>query len=262
MACKETTMPDPNQWMSQYTQMTTELMQSAMKSYSPMLAAWSSWYQGMIPPQQREMFSSFLSSMPKGCCDIPETSCPPRCACTLTWQASVGELRRGRIEVRNTSKDTITYHLVSTPFKACEKTLDYKPLVTPSALTIAPGQSATATVEIAVGEQFHPGATYHSEILVQGKYERCVRLELQMRCDQDEICRFDHGDIPHRIRADDWYRHFQCSEPCFEPIVRTTQPTTPNNPTVPPGTTNPGTTTPAGGNPAGGNTGTVVVNRL
>jgi hypothetical protein len=242
MACKETkTTYDPNQWMSQYN----DMMQTAMKSYTPVLAAWTNWYQGMMPPQARDfssaMASSLMAAMPKGCCDIPATDCPPRCACTITWQASVGEVRKATIELRNTSKESITYQLVTQNFDACGKTIDLKPTVTPASVTAAAGQTVTATVQVQVSEQFHPGATYHSEILVRGKYERCVRLELQMRCEEDAICSFDHGDIPHRIKPDDWYRHFQCSEPCFEPIIRTTTPTNPNTGTVNPNT---GATTP------------------
>jgi len=191
MACTQAT--DPNPWMAPYTQW---------------MNAWMNWYQAW---------------MPRPGCGIPEIGCPPRCACTITWQAGQGEVHRATIEVRNTSAEPITYQLVTTQFQSCGKPIDMKPAVNPATITAAPGQTASATVEVPVGEQFQPGLTYTAEVLVRGKYERCVKLELQMRCG-DEVCRFDHGDIPMRIRADEWWRHFQCTEPCFEPIARTVNP--------------------------------------
>jgi len=224
---------DPAQWMTQYARMNIEMMQSALKSISPAVTAWTNWYQSLVLPQVRDlskMASGLRSSMPRGCCDIPETGCPPRCACTLSWQASAGELRKATIEIHNTSAGPITYELASTAFEACGKVIDVKPAVHPRSITAAAGQTVTATVEVPVGDLFHPGATYHAEILVRGKYERCVRLELCMRCDDESVCRVEHGDIPYRKRADEWFRHFQCSEPCFQPIV---QPNVPANPLTP-----------------------------
>src|ERR1039457_1643231 len=46
----------------------------------------------------KQSSSLFLSSLPKlgsargaTCCEIPETSCPPRCACEIEWEGSAGE---------------------------------------------------------------------------------------------------------------------------------------------------------------------------
>ncbi len=224
-------------WIAQYMQMNAQLLQSALSSYAPVMKAWTSWYQSAVPPQSQNLSQTPATAAKPGqkathgCCDIPETCCPPRCACTLSWDASPGETRKATIKIRNTSKDAVDYQLVPKAFEACGKSIDATPDVTPSELRAAAGETVTATVSVEVGDQFHPGATYHAEILVRGKYERSVCLELNLCCDEDSVCRFDLGDIPYRKRADDWFRHFQCSEPCFAPV---SQPNAPPVGTAPP----------------------------
>lgn len=227
---------DPAQLMSQYAQMNIDLMQAAMKSLSPVMSAWADMYQGLLTPEMKKAYEDLASSMKsKTCCDIPEKGCPPRCVCKIRWDASQGERRRATVSIRNTSSDPIVYQLSATPFESCGKQIDFQPSVTPSTLSAAPGQTVTATVEVDVGQQFQPGVCYEAEVLVRGKYERCVKVELCVRCGDD--CCFDHGDIPLRVTADQWYRHFQCSEPCFEPITSRPNPTPPpTNPNPPAGT--------------------------
>jgi hypothetical protein len=56
---------------------------------------------------------------------------------------------------------------------------------------------------------------------------------LNVACACDDTCSFIQGDIPFKVSADNWYKHFQCSEPCFDAITQTgtgTQVPVENNP--------------------------------
>jgi len=246
MACKDSATTDPIQsagneatkWLNDYTKMNLELAQSAVKAFNPIVSAWTSWYQSLQPSQISNLYETYANGMASlartAICDIPTTACPPKVACTITWDASVGELRKSTIKIHNTSKDSITYTLVAQPFKSCGKTLKSSPAVDPQSITAAPGETVSAAIGVAVGEEFQSGTSYEADVQVQGKYERTVKVVLNVACACDDACSFDQGDIPYKIRADAWYRHFQCSEPCFEAITPnptgTTQVPVANNP--------------------------------
>jgi hypothetical protein len=233
MACKGSSATDTinqasnnaTQWLSDYTRMNLELAQSAVKAFTPVVSAWTSWYQSLQPSQLSNLYESYTSNLASlarsAICDIPTTDCPPKCACTINWDASPGEFRKSTIQIHNTSKDSITYTFVPKSFKSCGKTLNSSPGVVPQSITAAPGETVSAVIGVAVGEEFQSGTAYDAEILVQGKYERCVKVVLNVACACDTACSFDQGDIPYKVRADSWYRHFQCSEPCFEAIPQT-----------------------------------------
>jgi hypothetical protein len=152
------------------------------------------------------------------CCDIPETTCPPKYACTMRWRACSGDVRRGDIRIRNTSQHAITYALDATDFRQGKHSIGIKPTLTPQSVTVPAGQSTTVKVEVTVEKEFSVGQAFESDVRIRGLYDRYVRLILHVEKCCDEICEFDHGEIPTRIQADDWYRHFQCTELCFEPV--------------------------------------------
>ena len=153
------------------------------------------------------------------CCEIPETECPPRCACEVTWQASPGETPGLSIRVTNSSKSPRIFGIHATPFIGVSGSPGTA-TVAPTSLTLAPGHSgfvnATFTVpNVAEGE-------YDAEIVVQGAYEQAVCVKLDVKCEKTRgeervMCDVVVGDPPVRIRAHHWYDHFQCTEPCFEP---------------------------------------------
>jgi hypothetical protein len=261
MACKDSSTTDTIQqagndvtkFLTDYTRMNLELAQSAVKAFNPVVSMWTSWYQSLQPTQSQQSqlsnlydtYTSGLASLARSVvCEIPTTSCPPKVACTITWDASLGELRKSTVKIHNSSKDSITYTLVPQPFKSCGTALKSTPGVEPQTVTAAAGETVTFAVGVAVGEEFQAGTTYEAKVLVQGKYEREVKVVLDVACACDDACSFDQGDIPYKIRADNWYRHFQCSEPCFDAIT-----------TTPVGTQNPvGTQTPVTNDPVLGTT--------
>ncbi|HEX4136314.1 MAG TPA: hypothetical protein VHY84_16995 [Bryobacteraceae bacterium] len=224
-------LKDVNNWLSQYARTNAELMQTAVNSAAPILTAWTNWYRSLLPAQLKVATAGSGASSrsscagDQSCCEIPETNCPPRCACTVHFDAGPGERRVASIRIRNTSKDDVTYTLSARPFENDGKTLAVSPLVLPASIKAAAGQTVQAAITVEVNDQFQNGSTWHSEVLVSGKYERCVKVELHVRA--DESCKFDLGDIPYRTKADEWYRHFQCSEPCFEPVTAPQQPPDP-----------------------------------
>lgn len=217
---------DASEWLKSYAQTNADFAQSALKMVTPAINAWTTWYQSMWGAPMTDLYQAYTSALKSyskmmkspDCCEIPEKDCPPRCACTIQWVAAEGERRISTIRIRNSSSDAITYELKANPFETCGKRIDVVPSITPRSVNAAPGETVSVKVETAVDAQFHSGATYTSEILVIGKYERCVKLELQVTCVEESGCSFEHGDIPYRTRAEEWYHHFQCSEPCFEPV--------------------------------------------
>lgn len=159
-----------------------------------------------------------VSLRPKDPCAIPETECPPRCVCEVTWEASAGETPGLTVRVTNSSKSTRTFQLHATPFAGpggSPGTMS----VAPSSLTLQAGDAGIVSAKFTVPTV--PEGDYHAEIVVRGAYEQCVRVRLRVQCNKicgDEHCTCDvvQGDPPVRIRAHHWYDHFQCTEPCFD----------------------------------------------
>jgi hypothetical protein len=153
---------------------------------------------------------------PKCPCAIPETECPPRCVCDVTWEASPGETPGLTVRVTNSSKSTRTFRVHATPFAGpggSPGTLD----LSPSSLTLQPGHAGIVSAKFTVPNV--PEGDYHAEVIVNGAYEQCVRVTLRVQCRKtcgDEHCTCDvvQGDPPVRIRAHHWFDHFQCTEPC------------------------------------------------
>ncbi len=157
---------------------------------------------------------------PKQCCEIPETECPPRCVCDIRWKSCPGGTVKGVIKVTNTGSATRNFTFNATPFsgpgnpKAAIQ-------VSPSSASLPPGAFVNVAVTFTVTEDFHSGGQYTAEFQVYGAYEQCVRLTLDIEPATGKECPREHcevraGDLPVRIRAHQWYDHFQCTEPCVE----------------------------------------------
>ncbi|MBI3015729.1 MAG: hypothetical protein HYY65_11890 [Candidatus Tectomicrobia bacterium] len=168
-------------------------MQQAAGILSPAMPAWS-------------------ALKPKGMCEIPETECPPRCACEIAWEAGRGETLRCTIRVTNASQTGRTFTFQATPFVGAGGSSATIAL-SPTNLTLPAGQSGVVTATFTVPAGFTPGR-YEAEILVQGAYEQCVCVTLEVQGEQHCACEVAQGDPPVRIRAHRWHDHFQCAEPC------------------------------------------------
>lgn len=153
-------------------------------------------------------------------CEIPETECPPRCICDVTWEATLGETPSLTVRVTNSGGAARSFQLHATPFAGPVGSPGTIKLA-PASLNLQPGNSGIVDAKFTVPNKTLEG-DYRSEIIVTGAYEQCVRVLLKVRCKKtcgDEHCFCDvvQGDPPVRIRAHHWYDHFQCIEPCVDP---------------------------------------------
>ncbi len=160
------------------------------------------------------------SVRPYESCAIPETDCPPRCVCELRWEAQPHETVRGTLRVVNTGQQRRQFTFAATNLTSDGLDSGVAPSLAPSAADLAPQEAVTAQVSIPLRQGFETGRTYRGEILVRGLYEQCVRVAVQVEPEPRPHCEVRQGEIPVRVRAHRWYHHFQCEEPCFEPVGR------------------------------------------
>ena len=165
-----------------------------------------------------QLFSSIMPAASGTSCAIPQTACPPYCACTLEWTVVPGDQRVGHIRITNTSQQPIAYSLEATPLHTCGQTLETRPRLEPQFARAAPGESLLVQVAIDTDKSWQPGEIYESEIKVRGLYEQCVCVRVHVPAAPEPCCALEMGEIPKRVSADDWWRHFQCTELCFAPI--------------------------------------------
>ena len=168
--------------------------------------------------QSSEFWISSFSSLinPKksaSCCDIPELDCPPRCACELHWAAVPGEKLKALITVINRSNQARNFAFQARPFKFADKEIP-GPVLTPASAVLQPNESMAVAAELRISETFQPGSIYRTEVVIAGSYERCVCITLCVERETVSHCSVELGDPPVRIRAHEWYDHFQCVEAC------------------------------------------------
>lgn len=196
------------------TRLNNEAMMAGLRGMQPWFDAYSRLF-------------SLASPAARTGCRIPETECPPYCACTLDWTMAPGDTRVGRIQIKNTSKEAITYSLAATPFESCERRTETSPQLEPRSGRVLPGESLHVEVSVNADKAWRAGESYESEIRIRGKYERCVCIRVRMASAAEACCRIEMGEIPKSVHADNWTRHFQCTELCFEPVTSPRDPQSP-----------------------------------
>jgi hypothetical protein len=148
------------------------------------------------------------------CCDIPESDCPPRCVCEVHWEACHGEVIASTIRVINHSGREQNFAFSAGPFEGPSG--EVIPLqVSPVSASLKPNESVLVTVRFTVTDTFQPGQPYVAEVLIVGAYEQCVRLTCKVQEPRVSYCEVEYTRPPTRLRAQHWYRHFQCEEPCL-----------------------------------------------
>jgi hypothetical protein len=188
------------------TRLNKETMMAGVRGMQPWLDAYNRLFTAAIPTQSCG-------------CRIPETECPPYCACTLDWTMAPGDTRVGHIQIKNTSNEFISYSLAATPLESCEGRTETTPQLEPSAGQVEPGKSLHVQVSVTADKGWRRGDTYESQIKIRGKYERCVCVQVEVACAPEACCKVEMGEIPKSVHADNWTKHFQCTELCFEPIA-------------------------------------------
>lgn len=154
-------------------------------------------------------------------CAVPETCCPPRCVCDLTWQGTLRDQLQGTITVTNTGKTARTFQFAATTLKSGGDDSGVSPKLQPASAILKPGESVLVAVGISLSQGFETGRTYTGEITIRGVYEQCVRVSVDVQPQARPHCDVQQGEMPMRVRAHHWYDHYQCEEPCFEPVGRT-----------------------------------------
>jgi hypothetical protein len=194
------------------TRLNNETMMAGVRGMQPWLDAYNRFFASAMP-------APFATPQSARCgCRIPETDCPPYCACALDWTMAPGDTRVGHIQIKNTSKEFIAYSLAATPLESCERTTQTAPQLKPESGRVAPGQSLHVEVSLTADKSWRAGESYESEIKIRGKYERCVCVRVEVACAPEACCRIEMGEIPKSVHADNWTKHFQCTQLCFEPI--------------------------------------------
>lgn len=153
-------------------------------------------------------------------CRVPEQDCPPRCVCDLAWTLCPGGRLEGSLRLTNTGKSTRRYTLSATNLVSAGHDPDITPSLQPAEATLEPGQSVLVQVGAQGTERLEIGREYTAEIRVAGLYEQCVRLQVTVEASSRPHCEVEQGEMPMRVRAHRWSDHFQCEEPCFEPVRR------------------------------------------
>lgn len=211
-----------------------------MSEFEDTLNSWTRLASGMVRDSVRigqplmDAYLKGLSSFAPGikqiasrCCDIPETECPPRCVCELSWDVCQGDVAKGSLDISNTGKQAVSFKLDASDFASDRDDSGVEPAINPSNFSLAPGETKKVSVSVQVGNGFDANERYESEIKVIGRYEQCVQLNMYVRRKQTPYCKVEHGEIPKRIVVHHWYDHFQCEELCFEPVIQRDQPVSP-----------------------------------
>lgn len=147
------------------------------------------------------------------CCKIPETECPPRCVCTIEWMGMPGDTLHHEVKITNTGDKKRTFTLEPLPFACTDEVVK----VTPNKKVLAPGESFFAKVSFKIPESM-VGSHVQTEILFRGAYEQCIIVDLYVKTRDEFCCDIKQGEVPKRVRAHQWYNHFQCEELCFESL--------------------------------------------
>ncbi|HET7593225.1 MAG TPA: hypothetical protein VFK00_09500 [Rhodanobacteraceae bacterium] len=158
----------------------------------------------------RAMFSGSqaLFRIPDSCCSVPTRECPPHCVAEIEWDGCGCEAQRAVISVKNTSREDREYTFSAGSLGPA------KVEVAPAKASLAPGESVTLNVTAQGSDAYEPGETYTGELLVRGAYEQCVILKRRISPQAVARLTIEQGDIPERITELQWYRHWQCVEPC------------------------------------------------
>lgn len=142
------------------------------------------------------------------CCSVPTQDCPPRCIAEICWDGCACEVQRATVTVKNSGAQTRAFSFVAGSLGPA------KVEVAPPAATLAPGQAVTLQLAVPANQGLKEGETYTGELLVRGAYEQCVRLRLRVgpaAVPHLDLCQ---GEVPQKITELNWYRHWQCTDPC------------------------------------------------
>jgi hypothetical protein len=153
------------------------------------------------------------------CCEIPETECPPHCVCCMHLDVRPGETVTATVGVTNRSSSARMFVFAAAPFQTPGGPVPV--WVAPETADLKPCESVLVTAKFTATDLLQPGYTYSTELLIRGAYEQCVCLTTKVLAEKLAHCEVEQAEPPVRIRAHQWYDHFQCEQPCLRPTQQT-----------------------------------------
>jgi hypothetical protein len=128
-----------------------------------------------------------------GCCEIPETHCPPRTAGHVHFKIGRGALAEAQISVRNVGKQARNFAFEPSAL-AGSNAGTAKLVATPANALLAPGQSVLVRVQLLDSAALSACQDYRAELVIRGAWEQCVKLYVQVSRDPYVECSVDQSD--------------------------------------------------------------------
>lgn len=128
-----------------------------------------------------------------GGCGIPETSCPPRCVGQIAWKIGRGAVPQATIRVRNTGVSARSFAFSATPLSGLGGG-GAQLRVEPASAVLQPGESAIVRVELEDSLSLTACQDYRAEVLVEGSWQQCVEVFIQLERDPFEKASVEQGD--------------------------------------------------------------------
>jgi len=128
-----------------------------------------------------------------GCCEVPETRCPPRIAGEVFWKIGRGAVPEASIIVRNVGKMARNFAFTPTTLAGTgvgAARLD----ATPAAALLAPGQSTVVGLKLIDSLSLQPAQDYHAELTIEGAWQQAVAITCHIVRDAYDACCVDQGD--------------------------------------------------------------------
>ena len=126
------------------------------------------------------------------CCEVPELPCPPRCVGLLQWCVGRGADAQASIVLHNRGRVSRQFAF-STSALAGLDAAGASLLVEPATLPLAPGESGVVTLKLLDTQSLSAGQQYHAELLFEGSWKQCVKLEATLLRDASDSCSLEQA---------------------------------------------------------------------
>lgn len=132
---------------------------------------------------------------------------------SIAWTIQRGVQPKAAITVHNTGSAAQTIELetgVLVGLDSGSASLS----IAPFSLALSPGQTGTATLQLANTGALVAGQDYRSEVILRGDHEQRIAVKAHVAQDASAHLKVEQGDAPTRKRAHRWTDHFQCTNGC------------------------------------------------
>ncbi len=143
----------------------------------------------------------------------------PRVKPSIDWKIERGVEPTASLTIRNEGTETRSFAIASTPWVGpggAAASLN----ASPPTVDLASGQTAVVELKMLGSAALSPGQEYRCEVVVDGFEESRIDARCMIKTDPTDHADAEQGEFPTRIRAHQWYEHFQCTEDCVVPRER------------------------------------------